>query len=458
MRWKQAVFGACVCFLLLIGIHAGANYEMSGKYIIHLKAPQSKIRSVYGGVSRNFVTASEEELQKLLADNKVAFYEPNCEVKLFEDFSSGQTIGQWNLDSIRLPKAWKIGCCGNDVKVGVIDSGVFQHPDLTTNLLDGHNYLTDSTDTADNIGHGTFIAGIIAAEANNKYIDGVAYHAKIVPLKCFDNGYTTTAAMIADAIYDAVDVYGCDVINMSFGMTQNETSMTLQLSIKYAQQNGCILVASVGNDGNGTVYYPAGYDGVIGVGATDKNNQLCYFSQKNVTVDVVAPGRELESVSVPGYDKNAGTSFSAPHVSAMAAIAKCIDEDISPREFQNILKTTSTQLGEGEYNTSFGYGLIDIQSMVNEMLKNTEVFISPAEKTGGSMNVKIYNNTDKQLSAKGIAAEYDGKRFLGFSAKDISLPPGEVVSLNSNGQDNDVKFMLWSGFDSLKPCAAYREK
>lgn len=456
MKGKKVMFGAFISVVFLLGHSAYAD-SGGDDYIVYLKTPQNRIRAAQSETNKNYITASADELQKLLKDGNVTFYEPNCEVKLFEDFSGDQATGQWNFDSIKLSKAWQIGCYGNDVKVGVIDSGVYKHPDLTANLFDGHNYLTGSDDTADNIGHGTFVSGIIAAEANGEYIDGIAYHAKIVPLKCFDNGYTTKASMIADAIYDAVDIYGCDVINMSFGMQQSLTSTTLQLSIKYAQQNGCILVASAGNDGNSTVYYPAKYDGVIGVGAVDKNNQLSRFSQKNNTVDVVAPGQGISSISIPAFNKSSGTSFSAPHVSAMAAIAKCIDENITAAEFQDILQKTSTQLGEGEYNTSFGYGLINIQAMIDEMLKGTEVFISPIEKTNGGTNVTLYNNGSRQLSAKGIVAEYNEKQLAGFVTKDINLQSNETVVLNG-GQNNNVKFMLWSGWENLKPLTVCKEK
>lgn len=456
MKWKKVVFGAFISLMFLLGHSAYAD-SGGDDYIVYLKQPQNKIRALQSETGKNYTTVSDGELQKLLEDDKVAFYEPNCEVKLFEDFSNGQATEQWNFNNIKLPKAWQIGCYGNDVKVGVIDSGVYKHPDLTANLLDGHNYLTVGDDTIDNIGHGTFVSGIIAAEANGEYIDGIAYHAKIVPLKCFDNGYTTKTSMIADAIYDAVDLYGCDVINMSFGMGQSGTSTTLQLSIEYARQKGCILVASVGNDGNSAIYYPAKYDGVVGVGAVDKNNQLCGFSQVNDTVDVVAPGQQILSVTIPSFNKNSGTSFSAPHVSAMAAIAKCIDEDITPGEFQNILQATSTQLGDGVYNTSFGYGLINIQAMIDEMLKDTKVFISPVEKLEAGLRVKIYNNGDKTLTATGIVATYENKRFVRLSHEDISLSPGETTNLDGE-QNNNVKFMLWSGFDNLKPLAAYKEK
>ena len=173
MTWKKVMFGVLISLVFLLGHSAYAD-SGGNDYIVYLKPPQIKIRAAQGETNKNYITVSEDELQKLLEDDKVAFYEPNCEVRLFEDFSSSQATEQWNLDSINLSKAWQIGCYGNDVKVGVIDSGVYKHPDLDANLLDGHNYLTAGDDTVDNIGHGTFVSGIIAAEANGKYVDGIA--------------------------------------------------------------------------------------------------------------------------------------------------------------------------------------------------------------------------------------------------------------------------------------------
>ena len=204
-----------------------------------------------------------------------------------------------------------------------------------------------------------------------------------------------------------------------------------------------------------TIYYPANYENVIGVGAVDKNNSLCAFSQKNTTVDVVAPGEGISSVSIPGYDKNKGTSFSTPHISAMAAIAKCIDEDITAEGFLSILQKTSVPLGMGANRIYFGYGLIDVQGMVFEMLKNTEYFISPIARTSLGTSVKVFNNTSEYLNAMGIVAEYESGRLTGLDFKSISLPPGKTEVLTSK-QINNVNFMLWDSCFNLRPLAEKR--
>lgn len=450
------LLGICIGLVFLIAdVYADSGGE--NEYIVYLNNSDAVAYSMRTVEKPNYVVVTEEKLQEMLADETVDFYEPNYEITLFDDFSDTQSTTQWNLESIKVSKAWNIGCFGNDVKVGVIDSGAYKHYDLSKNLLEGHNYLTNDNDTTDNIGHGTFVSGIIAAEANGQYIDGIAYCAKVVPLKCFDVGYTTKTAMIADAIYDAVDVYNCDVINMSFGMPQSSITKTLQLAVNYALQKGCILVASVGNDGNDTVYYPANYAGVIGVGAVDKNNNLCSFSQRNKSVDVVAPGKEIIGISIPNYSENSGTSFSTPHVSAAAAIAKCIDENITGTEFQKVLQATSEKIGGKDYDESFGYGLISIENIVDKLLENTEIFMSPVSIVGDTVSVVIYNNSDKELQAVGIVANYKNEnQFCGFDLNPVSLPDGQTKKMQGK-RENKIKFMLWSDFNALTPLTKQRE-
>lgn len=453
MKWKL-IFGV-LCFLL-IGLPAHASEET---YIVKLNNSVQTfgITDVAYLNSRNFCTTTYEELQGYLSMGIVEYYEPDCKVELFEDYdSSTDNSSQWNLPVINIEKAWDIGCYGNDIKVAVIDSGIYEHTDLKNSILDGYNYISNSTDATDNIGHGTYVAGIIAAECNNEYITGIAHQVKIIPLKCFDNDVETKASMIANAIYDAVDVYDCDVINMSFGMDESLTNKTLQLSVAYAIQNGCIVVASVGNDGNSTEYYPAKYDGVIGVGSINEQMELSWFSQYNSTVDVVAPGEVIQSISIEGYDKDSGTSFSAPHISAVAAIAKCIDRSISSEQFMSLIETTSANIESDKqegYDVYFGYGLIDSQRIVEEILKETPVFLSPITNN----SAKVYNNSSIELISKGIVANYVNNSLLNVKFYDVDISPGEIQEIPFIPEGALTKVMLWDGFKKLKPLYKARE-
>ena len=429
--------------LIFFAFTLGAKAESGQKYIVYLKQKSQK----------PYTVMDEAELSEYLKLDMVEFYEPDYEVPLMEDFAM-RGVGAWNLNAINVQKAWDIGCYGNYVTVAVIDSGAYAHPDLANNLLPGHNYLDDNSDTSDDVGHGTYVSGIIAAEANGEYIDGVANRAKIVPLKCFSNNKSTSVSMICDAIDDAVKKYHADVINMSLGMSQSLTTQALQDTIQYAVQSGCIVVAAVGNYGNSTIYYPAGYSDVVGVGSVDSNLGKSSFSQYNTSVYVVAPGGAVSSVSIEGFTHNSGTSFACPHVAAMAAIAKCIDKNITASGFKAILAETSTDLGSSGYDTSYGYGLINIEAMVDKMLENTPVFMSPVDEADDSVEVTVYNNTQNPLYASGFAAGYKNGVLTQISISDISLSAKYTTKMTCLKEDN-VRFMLWDNFEPLLRVSEY---
>lgn len=459
MKSKGIFFFLCVVMVCVAGRPCfAADTENFENYIVHIKPKSAPFGSKNGAAresGRNYTVVSKEELSSYIDAGIVDFYEPDYEITMLEDFST-RSGGAWNIDAINVQKAWDIGCYGNDIRVAVIDSGAYAHPDLANNLLAGHNYIDDNSDTSDDIGHGTYVSGIIAAEANGEYIDGVANRAKIVPLKCFASGKSTQISMLSDAVYDAVDVYHADVINMSLGMKESVTTRTFQLSIQYAIQKGCIVVAAVGNYGNDNIYYPANYEDVIGVGSVDSSLIKSSFSQYNSTVDAVAPGRGVQSVSIENYANNSGTSFACPHVSAMAAIAKCIKKDITASEFQALIEETSTDLGAAGYDTYYGYGLINIEAMVDKMLEDTDVFMSPIAETDESVSVVVYNNGDSALTAVGIAALFENGSFIDADMTDISLSSKETATISK--EKGDVKFMLWHNLVGQMPLTGVRNR
>lgn len=460
MKWKVLLGALCI---ILIGSTAYAEDET---YIVQFNNKVQIFSDASGErhESRNYTTATYEELQEYLDAGIVEYYEPDYKVELLETFTSEDVSNtQWNLDAIKITKPWNIGCYGNDVVVGLIDSGCYAHPDIMSNLLAGRNYTSsDTKNTEDKIGHGTFVSGIIAAEFNGEYIDGIAHRAKIVPLKCFDNGVVTQTSMISDAIYDAIDLYDCDVINMSLGIPKSKITKTLENAIKYAIKNGCIVVAAVGNDGGTTEYYPAKYDNVIGIGSVGKNGEISSFSQYNSTVDFVAPGETIKSVSIDGYSKDAGTSFAAPHVTAMAAIAKCIDKDITVQELTEILINTSHHPDDAEdlekqYDVYYGYGLVDAEKMFDELLKNEKYFLSPISVMNNQINTVIYNNSDAVLIANNIISNYLNNAFENAVITDLDIPPGEYRNIQCELPKDRLKIMIWSNMTTLMPLTPYRE-
>lgn len=317
-----------------------------------------------------YYSDSMEDIKELLRSGAVEYIEPDYKVRLFgtvEDTYCNDPyyFDQWNLHAIDAPAAWDNGFLADGVKVAVIDTGInAEHEEFENlNIAEGINVLDRSANVKDYYGHGSFVSGIIAAARNNgKGIAGLTDKVTLVPIKCFASGIETSASYVISAIYEAVDTYRCDVINLSLGLSADMRSF--REAVDYAAENGVIIVSSVGNESNSTVMYPAGYDNVVGVGSVGKDSKVSSFSQRNDTVFVVAPGEHLYSIGWEAPDaykkEGEGTSFSTAHVTAMAAVAKYYRPDMTIDEFKELLKSSSIDLGPEGYDKSYGYGLVNL--------------------------------------------------------------------------------------------------
>lgn len=403
-----------------------------------------------------YFAETQNDVDYLKLFSVIEYIEPNYEVLLFGSPQDDSFSNQVNLAMINVESAWDIGCYGNDVRIGIIDSGIYGHSDIKDILLAGYNYYDDNDNTDDNNGHGTFISGLIAAQNNGIGIVGVAHKVKLIPLKCFGAGMNTSLKVILAAIYGAVDDFDCQIINMSFGLVSNPIS--LAEAIEYAVANGIIIVAAVGNDGNDTVYYPAGYENVIGVGSVNDDKSLSRFSQRNTSVFVVAPGNNVMSCNIfDSYSINSGTSFSAPIVTATIALTKCIDDTLSLDDVMDLLKTTSDDLGNGGYNSNYGYGLINIKALVYKMLENKEIFVSPIDiESSIKANIKIFNNTEFKKQCISIFSEYIEGQIENLQFDEIEIESNEIIDVSCVPNKGILKHMLWEDLDSMMPVAAER--
>lgn len=436
LKWKCLLGTLCI---ILLGTSVQA-YDNADTYIVDLKSTVSFYSDEQS--DRDYYIVTQAELNELLDMDMVEYYEPNYEVKLLGN--------SWNFDMINSEYAWDMGCYGNDVRIAIIDSGCSLIGDIEQNVDVGYNYINQTTDTTDNVGHGTFVSGIIASQSK-----GISYKSKIVPLKCFDTGVTTTVSDIIDVVYDAVDVYDCDVINMSIGFTGYSTK--LARSITYATNNGVIVVSAVGNDGEATKYYPAAYDDVIGVASVNKNKEYSEFSQFNNSVFVCAPGEELESLSIEGYSYNSGTSFATPHITALAAIAKCIDNDITTSKFKELLIFSSTDLGTSGYDIHYGYGLANFKEFINQMISGNEVFMFPINTEENNIYSVIFNNSNEDVTVSCIFAEYENNRMYDCKIVPVLIPSGQTYIFQNPYSSRNVKYMVWENLKTLKPLTECRE-
>ena len=229
------------------------------------------------------------------------------------------------------------------VRIGVIDTGVSFKAVNPDSVSVGKNYIFPQESTEDKTGHGTAIAGIIVGSVSAG-IDGICPSAIIVPqvLVTEDedgNILRGDTDLTAKAIYDAIDTYGCRIINISSGAAKG--SEELEKAIEYAEKSGVLVVASAGNNQEktpGAIAYPGGYPSVICVGACDNNGKVASFSQQNQTVDMLAPATDLRLASLKGSRiKGEGTSYAAAIVSATAAQLITKNPNISLNELKNML-------------------------------------------------------------------------------------------------------------------------
>ena len=273
---------------------------------------------------------------------------------------------QWNLEMIGAEQAWQSGLTGRGVRVAVIDSGVSTvngdfDPDR---LLAGKNTANEASSTEDSGGHGTLVAGIIgAAKDNGVGIAGIAPNVTIVPLKTFTDT-TVHVGAVANAFYAAVDEFDCDVINYSYGI--KTSTQAYHDMVKYAVSKGVIVICSAGNEGSSTLHYPAAFDEVIAVGSVNSAMECSTFSQHNSSVFVTAPGEKITSLGLdPESVRTAsGTSLSAPHVAALAALLKEAHPEMTTADFKEILKTSCLDLGDEGYDEYYGWGLIQIPEAI----------------------------------------------------------------------------------------------
>ncbi|MCL2827717.1 MAG: S8 family serine peptidase [Oscillospiraceae bacterium] len=307
--------------------------------------------------------------EKNWREDQILYIEPNYNIVplgIPNDFSFYR---QWDMIMINAPALWQSEISADGVRVAVLDTGLFWgHEDLDyTRVTEGFNYITNTTDVRDNAGHGTAVTGIIAATRNNGIgMAGLVCEVIIIPLQVMDVD-AGTLSMSIQAVYDAVNIHAADVINMSFGIQGNQASRALEDAVNFAASQGAILVAAVGNDGNQTIQYPAGYANVIGVGAVDQDGRVARFSQRNESVFVTAPGQGVLTLGHRAADEYRyvnGTSFAAPFVSAMAAAAKGVRPDITQAEFAEILTRSVTDAGTPGYDVYYGHGMIDLTRFV----------------------------------------------------------------------------------------------
>jgi len=271
-------------------------------------------------------------------DPAIAYAEPNRIYRVSDfpndtDFSkqwalhnTGQTGGEPDAD-IDAPEAWDIEKGKPATLIAIVDTGVdYNHPDLAGGRVRtdiDKDFINNDDDAMDDHGHGTYCAGIAAADTNNaRGIAGVCQGCRILPVKVLSSDGEGTAETVAQGIQYAAQA-GAQIVSMSLGYASDcGCSQTVARTINYAFERGSLLIAASGNDSDqNRTSYPASSPRVMAVGATDHNDQEADFSNRDSYLDVLAPGKDVYSLDLDGgYRTASGTSAATPHVSGVAGL------------------------------------------------------------------------------------------------------------------------------------------
>jgi thermitase len=333
-------------------------------------------------------------LIKDVQTNKLAQYiEPNRKFQAQLVPNDPYWSFQWGPQKIQADLAWDTTIGDSSILVAVIDTGIdYSHPDLAGNYVTvGYNWVNGTSDPLDDNGHGTHCAGIIAAVLNNAIgIAGLA-QVKIMAEKGLDASGSGYEDDLANAIIHAVN-QGAKILSNSWGASFD--SMLIHEAVQYAYNNGVLVIAAAGNNGNEIKFYPAAYDEVVAVTATDSSDAPASFTSYGDWVEVAAPGVNIYS-TLPtyhvtlndppysrsrNYDYLSGTSMACPHAAGVAALIWSRFPNATRDWVRARLRYTAEDKGDPGFDIYYGYGRINAKNAVEQALTNDDLLIFDLEK------------------------------------------------------------------------------
>lgn len=338
---------------------------------------------------------TEKEAQRLENDGDILAVEPNT---TFQAFGS---IQQYSHERTSVGTAWEGGLTGKGIDIAVLDSGIAPHSDLT--ISGGVSTVDYTSSYTDDNGHGTHVAGVIASKDDGNGTRGVSPGANLYSVKVLDKKGAGKLTDIIEGIDWAIRK-NVDIINMSLGTTSD--SEALRQVIDKANKQGVLVVASAGNSGNSagtdnSMAYPARYDSVISVGATDTNNRRANFSSTGVYLDVMAPGKGITSTYLNNtYGTGDGTSQAAPYVSGMLALLKEKYPKASSNELRQLLESNAMDLGVKGRDNLYGLGLVQFPKEIKVEKPVEQEPDIPAEKENETQTDKAIVSTETQTVEK----------------------------------------------------------
>jgi subtilisin family serine protease len=377
-----------------------------------VRASGGQIRYTYRLVPGMAASLPAPAVAALQNNPRIVAVEPDLAVQAYDD----EYAIAWGVGRIGSQAVHAGGIIGSGVRVAVFDTGVeYTHPELSHAYAGGHDFANDDDDPFDDNGHGTHVAGSIVAAKDDAWVVGVAPGAQLYAVKILTGAGSGSFSAVIAGLEWAVD-HGVQVANHSYGQSQNPGTLVAQAFANSAAA-GVLHVAAAGNSGNcqGTgnnVGYPAKYETVIAVGATDELDGRPCFSSTGPAVELAAPGDWIVSTYLNNdYGVASGTSMASPHVAGAAALVMSAGV-LNPTQVRNLLTSTAQDLGAAGRDKLFGYGLVNVAAAVaaagpappavRVALHTDKTFYDEAETTA-TLTASVTNEIGTPLSGIGFA-------------------------------------------------------
>lgn len=390
---------------LVIGLKEEESYEglvatitQEKGQIINKISLHGKTRSITANIPTDKASSI---LEKIVSNEVVQYVEPNWKFSIDATPNDPGWINQWGPTKIQANIAWNLQKGNSSILVAVVDTGIYYtHPDLTANYAPlGYDWVNNDADPMDDHGHGTHCAGIIAATLNNsKGIAGIA-QVRVMAEKGLDQRGQGYDDDLANAIIHAAE-HGAKIISCSWG--SDSESQTIHDAIKYATNLGALVIAAAGNSGTNIRHYPASYEEVIAVTATDEGDDPADFTTYGDWIDIAAPGTSIYSTYLWNtYFSLSGTSMACPHVAGVAALVWSQYPAMTNEQVRSQLLYTADDKGATGFDIYYGWGRVNARKAVTQTIAliGSKVLKAPANAV-----YFLYRNPNEGIDA---ATAYD---------------------------------------------------
>ncbi|MGY0691387.1 S8 family peptidase [Virgibacillus sp. FSP13] len=448
--------------------------QLDDSYVVTFNAGTSieQMKSTIKQYSGKIVDSSfnSQTVKIHLSTNQYKKMKNAPNVKFIEENHTFHTLGfgpliQYSHEKTHISNAWDQDLKGKGIDIAILDTGISSHDDL--NVAGGSSTVSYTDSYNDDNGHGTHVAGIVASKDDGRGTTGVASEANIYSVKVLKGNGKGDLMDIIEGIDWSIRK-GVDIINVSLGSKID--SKTLKAKIDEARSKGIIVVAAAGNTGDTHMTYPAKYDDVVAVGATDKNNYIASFSSRGDELDVVAPGVEVVSTYLGNmYANGSGTSQAAPYVSGMLALLKEEHPSKSADELIQTLYDDTLDLGVKGKDPLYGYGFVQFpnEEKADDIDSNKMDKVDEKESTGKDINEELdtLNYTDvkpgdshypgvKWLTENGIKGYSDGTFGVG---RDLTRPHSAIMFTRALHLNIPSAESIEDYFDDVSPNHIYAE-